>query len=146
MTERDALLALAERVERLEGPDREVDARIWCVVGNDLGHDDPPHRHRLMRPLQPRICIIGRWLGSALDKYPEDVEGVAHNWRVPAFSASINAVMKLVPDGQGWAYLDRRAIVRLPGSMVHEFGEAATPALALTAAALRARAAEVGES
>lgn len=152
------LLRLADEVEKATGPDRGLDARIWCIVGNELGHDDPAHRHRLMRPLQPRICIMGRWLGSALEKYPDDVEGVAHTWRVPALTGSLDAAMTLVPDNlrlmlcewdadilrpQGpW-----QAVLCKPGcdpSFEAMYGfrcdHAATPALALCAAALKARA------
>lgn len=93
------LISLAERVERLAGPCREVDCLIWIEVGNELGFDDPQQKWRLRRPLQPRICVMGRWLGSALEKYPEDVAGVALNWRVPEFTASIDAAMTLVPKG-----------------------------------------------
>lgn len=150
------LMELASRVEAGEGPDRELDARIWCIVGNDLGYDDPPQKHRLMRPLQPRICIMGRWLGSALEKYPEDIDGVAHVWRVPAFTASTDAAMSLVPEGWGWqlsqsstagAWLisdGQQPIVfdgmSFPGVTAQVGVTAATPARALTAACLRARA------
>jgi hypothetical protein len=145
MTKAETLLALAERCEAASGPDRYLDARIWCEVGNHLGFDDPPQKHRLMRPLQPRICIMGRWLGSALDKYPEDVEGVAYNWRVPAFSASLDAAMTLRPKGWVLSSVAEHGAKRagacwtIPGK--YDCGTmAATPALALTAAALRARA------
>ena len=33
MTDRDALLALADRAEALDGPDREVDAEIFRAIG-----------------------------------------------------------------------------------------------------------------
>ena len=33
MTKPTDLMALAERVERSDGPDRELEARIWCIVG-----------------------------------------------------------------------------------------------------------------
>lgn len=154
--EGEVLLALAARVEALTAPDRELDARIWCEVGNELGYDDPPQRHRLMRPLQPRICIMGRWLGSALDKYPEDIEGVAHNWRVPKFTKSLDDALTLVPKGclhmsrtiwdaagktAGLARVDQYEPVDSP-SMWFDGSDAiaATPAMALTAASLRARA------
>lgn len=51
-----------------------------------------------------------------------------------------SAALMLVPEGWEWAYLDKKAIVRKSGSWSHSFGEASTPALALYAAALRARA------
>jgi hypothetical protein len=141
------LLALAARCEVATGADRELDARIWCEVGNDLGYDDPPQRHRLMRPLQPRICIMGRWLGSALDKYPEDIEGVAYNWRVPKFTTSLDAALTLVPAGMQWNYDSHYGMARIfhywdghEGPECSEYGaEGSTPALALTAASLRAR-------
>lgn len=145
----ERLLALAAQCEAASGPDRELDARIWCEVGNELGHDDPPQKHRLMRPVQPRICIMGRWLGSALDKFPEDIEGVAHNWHVPALSASLDAAMTLIPaqyrlgtllefdgDGRWAAKLFNRG---KPGGLPAAGGSSA--ALAVVVACLRARAA-----
>lgn len=151
----ETLIALAERVEAATGADRELDARIWCEVGNKLGFDDPPQKHRLMRPLQPRICVMGRWLGSALDKYPEDAEGVAYNWRVPRLTSSLDAAVSLVPAGWGWmvSQPNEKAIAsgllkaRTPVRGEVQYGcdqrfavAGATPALALTAAALRALA------
>lgn len=106
---RDELLALAERVMALTGPDREADARI---------------------------------------------AGKAY---APAYTASIDAAMTLVPEGWNWmagernqglcrAYVenDKPAFVgfssqKNPKRIWHEV-TAATPALALTAAALLARA------
>lgn len=49
-----------------------------------------------------------------------------------------SAAIMLVPDGCEWAYLDKRAIVRAPASFSHGIGEAATPALSIVAASLRA--------
>lgn len=49
-----------------------------------------------------------------------------------------SAAIMLVPEGCEWAYLDKRAIVRIPGALAHEMGEATTPALSIVAASLRA--------
>lgn len=65
-----------------------------------------------------------------------------------AFTSSLDAAMTLVPEGQEWAggFEDGAAFahVHVPGEYA-ELIEAATPALALCAAALRARAASVEE-
>lgn len=58
----------------------------------------------------------------------------------PSYLRSLDSAVSSVPEGWDWAYLDKRAIVRKAISVTHSFAEAATPALALTAACLRARA------
>lgn len=121
------LIALAERVERLQGPCRETDAKIAEAIG---------------------LCI-GRCGG-----HPQD-------GRLPHFTSSLDAAMSLVPERwrnwssdssvKGWtrwmlAGPRNRWIVsetgeREAGNDWYQQGIARTPALALTAAALRARAA-----
>lgn len=107
------LLLLAEKVEGLEGADREVDVAITCAVfKRNVGH---------------------------------------RKW-----TASLDAAMSLVPQGLHpgvseniwhlhWhAWMGRQDRDGSPDDVAN--ANAATPALALTAAALRARAAmEAGE-
>lgn len=127
------LEALADRVEALSGPDRECDGWIWA----HLMSDDP--------------YIIGTKEG----RFPQDpIYGVradimrevggkdgADYICAPAFTASLDAAMTLASphwaisangDMPGWQAMDFAG-----GNVWHE---AATPALALTAAALRALA------
>lgn len=126
MKDAATLLALAERVEALSGPDREVDAKIADAI-----HWDDP--------------IV----------YEDDP-------RLLAFTASLDAAMTLVPEGWNWmagnrdqplarAYVNNGELAfvgagmrRNPNRQWYET-TAATPALALTAAALRAHAAIAGE-
>lgn len=130
------LIALAEKVESLTGPCRETDGLIARAAGFEvLPHPqtaDPMYRHyggMLMNP-------------------------------VPAFTASLDAAMTLVPEGlrlmlSEWddeAHLRAKgawqSVLSKPGCDAsfdamrgYRCDHAATPALALTAAALRARAA-----
>ena len=108
------LLKLADRVEALDGPDREVDLGIERVIR--------PRRYRLECP-------------TSAD---------------PEYTASLDAAMTLVPDGCVWNLggNSKKGFARtgLFGAMIKQgideiFAEASTPALALTAAALRAIAA-----
>lgn len=119
------LLDLADTVEKLEGPSREVDAEIakaigWCFVGE--GHP------------------IGRvWYNP---------EGRAAT--LPAFTRSLDAAMTLVPEGWEWQIEAEETEMFFPpspwtyrvdmGNLITV--ECVTPALALVAASLRAIAGE----
>lgn len=104
------LNALAARVESLEGPDREVDEAILRSVGGFTPTGLPT------------------WRGGL-------------GW--PMFTQSLDAAMSLVPEGWHW-----QRQLRLHGRYHSEVGNgqttygksARTPALALCAAALKARA------
>jgi hypothetical protein len=118
------LLALAERCEAAEGPDRELDALIHIPE-----------------------CREGQGLRVSGGDVSWLIEGRVRAWggHIPAYTASLDAAKTLVPeehvwavehapDGNGaWCY-DKE--VRFPGPSL-----ATTPALALAAAALKARAA-----
>lgn len=123
MTDRDALLALADRVEALAGPDREVDAIIQRALGDDTtGHWFADRN--------------GAWVTDAL---------------APIYTASLDAAMTLAPnayrvrlgrleDGRGSAW-----VYPPTAGPADEWARlAATPALALCAASLRALAGERG--
>lgn len=122
------LLELAERCEAAEGPDRALDCWIMGKVS------DPS------------------WTDA-------DCEYAAHNPGVtlgpPAYTASLDAAMMLVPEGWGWLVSQPNAKALASGLLKERtpvMGEvqygidhrhtvaAATPALALCAASLRARA------
>ena len=138
------LLELALRVEKLEGPDPETDRLI--------------HFH-MVHPWLAEKAV--KWVHAAYEG-PTDFlwwdqarldakgEGYPDNWE--PYTASLDAALSLVPEG--WRFiLDKRpsaetrsdgyrAVVWLePIAPYEKMGVwAATPALALTAASLRARA------
>jgi len=113
MSDKATLLALAERVEALDGPNRNLDADIMRAIG-----------------------LAGAPAVFALVDAPHP------------YTASLDAAMTLVPEG--WAVLmafsEQRAVCDVHTAPLGQHGtwpahaSAATPALALCAAALRARA------
>lgn len=140
------MLALASRVEGLTGPDREMDA----VVHNKIG-----------APLPDAFCGVPVVLdyGELECTFTMPIGSGEHAMRVryecPAYTASRDAAISLVPEG--WTYINlevcargtpnqrcRVSVERLldDGTDERVHGYAATPALALAAAALRALAAQ----
>ena len=131
-----ALLDLAKRCEEATGPDRELDGQIWIACLADAAS---------------RKAYID---GLAVSQSEAD-------WRLDYMmggfcpTSSLDAAMTLVPEGMGWFVSttgpedDERpyALVGNPHTETDtsKGASAATPALALTAAALRARAA-MGEA
>lgn len=116
MTDSKSLLALVERVEALTGPCRETDAEVHAFYG----YGD-----------KSRV-----WYHSA-----------------PAYTDSLDAAITLVPDRWRMRQMhfnapcvdDRKWHLNLRGGRVGQncaVGRGATPALALTAAALRTLAAK----
>jgi len=136
------LLALADRVEQAEGPSRELDAAV--VAALNLRSFVRQDRHYIS--LARGEIWLSTWrIGKAC---VDTFEG-----EVPAFTESIDAAAMLVPEGfafgcgcgteepnvEGWGWC---------GPDEGPYAFAATPALALCCAALRARAAiamEVGK-
>jgi hypothetical protein len=108
------LIGLAERCEKATGPDRELEQDICDTV----------HGPNYM----PNV-------------FQQDGS------RIPRYTASLDAAMTLVPNGMGWS-VNRYASGTWARAGVYEdngrdpgyYCDAATPALALCAAALRARA------
>lgn len=126
------LLELAERCERATGPDREMDAAIATALG---------------------FAPAGAELrdGSLSWKKPAQTERGFNYWkwyvhRAATYTASLDAAMTLVPEGHNWAVESDSDGVGAwcYDKNAHNTGPqiAATPALALTVAALRARAAQ----
>lgn len=114
---RAQLLDLAARVEAAKGADRALDADVARSIG---------WRQVAGSPLDD---------GMIFGKPPRSPDWL----HVPACTASLDAAASLVPDG--WSY----NVHSLPRSAAAKVGHtarglAATPALALTAAALRALA------
>jgi hypothetical protein len=152
MMNRDRLRALAERVEALTGPCRETDARIWCALNGKKYQDN------LSAYGQPGKVQVEFTEPPRRTRTVTDGRGVPH---AECVTASLDAAMSLVPEG--WRpYLadfciEGRCRFMLSGPKTqwveglegkeagndwYQSGVAATPALALTAAALRAIAAQ----
>ena len=134
MTNRATLLALASRVEAATGADRELDAAIAVAVSDD----------------------VGAWV---VEPSPSSLFSHQPGWfctsdnrshKAPAYTASLDAAMSLVPseaywrlghDGDGADPAEYKADVIVPklgGVDARGRAIAATPPLALTAAACRA--------
>lgn len=127
MTGATTLIELAERCERLTGPCRETDVLILIAA---LGYRD----------------VMGD--GSIFDRGNDGywtLEGDEKNRTLPSPTASLDAALTLVPETYDWRLrhtnggLTNHAKVGGNGREYERFAE--TPALALCAAALRARAA-----
>lgn len=130
MSEQD-YLDLADRVEAATGPDRELDAEIEIAVhGFPQTAYDKRNRH-----------------------YPSDRLAFVNDWIGTHYTASLDAAMTLL--GADWGYEQHRPADKKPRHYVelwwvptfpgktHSSG--ATPALALTAACLRAHGSRVGD-
>ena len=139
MATRNELLTLADRVEAATGPGRELDAEIARAIGWGCVMRDPEAGHRW-------ICWRKRY---------RDGEWI----RLPHYTFSIDAALTLVPEG--WFIYgmgervtpiiykgDRHEHIDFWAETQHRQGGllqkafAATPALALVAASLRAIAEE----
>lgn len=119
------LLALAAECEKAEGPDRELDGKIAAALGLPHGPWEEVH-------LEARSVSSG----------PEQAR---------SYSGSIDAALTLVPERQGFTLSHdgpasvSAMVTPIPYRASYTWTRAATPALALCAAALRARAAGHGE-
>lgn len=139
-TDRATLLGLADRCEKASGPDRVLDAEIarscgWVALD----------KHQWWSAEHVADCRqrkVSKWQYATQS--------------LPTFTASIDAALSLVPEGWKWScdFTQRplfqdcgRADLYAPGIGDDRPADvtdiyAATPALALTAAALRALAQE----
>jgi hypothetical protein len=146
----DALLALAQRCEAETGVDRELDAAIWWQVAR--------------RQFTARYWQGALGVPRELAAMPSltGIGGLGVLIGAPAYTASIDAALTLVPlDGPvfRWAWFVTNcgendapsACVTAPpdcdngrDDCADYVADASTPALALCAAALRARAAQGG--
>lgn len=137
------LLKLAERVESATGPDRELDCAILVAI--DWRYDDWEEGEHTAREMADKHGLA--WLVS------RSVEGYNSTWRhLPRLTASLDAAMTLVPEvsdspGEHWSvekWVKQSAHPAHVMATAWVYGAprtyAATPALALTAAALKARA------
>jgi hypothetical protein len=144
------LLALAERCEQTTGPDRELDGSIWWATlsADAVEHFDPTG---FVRKCIDHDGSAGVALAQFFDSAnPTCLARIAFD---RAYTASLDSAMALVPDSADAAG-ERFRLEHWNSHGVHvphvrasawvagaHRVYAATPALALTAAALRARAA-----
>ncbi|MEW6627614.1 MAG: hypothetical protein AB1431_12595 [Pseudomonadota bacterium] len=138
------LSELADAVEGLSGPDREMDAAIFRAIGAPLPDEFAGKK-------------IALTFDEARHAFFMDVgSDMVVRYEPPAYTASIDAAMTLVPEGIGetplsvmlqrtWEGIGKVRLLDSLGGQVWD-GNASTPALALTAAALRARAALASEN
>jgi len=129
------LADLIARVERADAPDRELDRDIAEEIGWVMAFDERPNDGGSL--VLPREATL-RFLAS------QERKG---RIIAPAYTASLDAALSLVPEGWGrefWHEPGDKAIAhtwpptrRAPRDTCSGF--AATPALALCAAALKAR-------
>lgn len=139
-----ALVALAERVEKLTGPDREVDCLVVDIVGG------PPEGYQ-------RACVHDvtqpYWWSATDSKAPY--------WVAPRYSASLDAAMSLA-DPSWWLTLrgplseqaygysrpeerEFRCHFEMIGAPYSAGARGATLPLAVVAACLKGRARAGGE-
>ena len=133
MTDRATLLALADRCEQAAEPDRELDVAIARALS--------------WKPLY-RDDYSKWWSPAAVEDSRARKRSILHHptQPLPAFTASLDAAIALVPEGWTWARFHGGVVECMtlngPGnSILFERGEGVSAALALCAAALRARAA-----
>lgn len=132
MTDNNTLLKLAEQCEQATGPDRELDAAISEALGNCLH-----------TPVVQEVS----WSDGTKDLVPVCTKCGAKNayqeWH--RFTASLDSAMTLVPEEYDFYVADDKhgvhACVNAKPPISGGSLNAATPALALCAAALRAKAA-----
>lgn len=155
--------ALAVRCESAEGPDRELDCLIWCALNGVTNITYPTEGHPMTPGRSGRVEATNPDGGFVLLGWIDPGE-VQRNWRsygsdnaYPHVTGSLDAAMSLVPEGCGWlvgygrtrpdepmggAAITRKAATEniSEANDIFAEAEAPTPALALCAAALRARA------
>ena len=116
---------LIARIEALDGPDREADAAIALALSL---YDQPED------------------LGCFEDPAEAIVGGGGQTWAPLAYTGSIDAAMTLVPEGWGWKVRKWAGGGAAAGCYASGSADiwrnSKTPALALCAAALRARGVE----
>ncbi len=136
------LVALAETVEALAGPCRETDALIAVAAGRYVREKRGNDRQEWFYPVSgskyDRAALHYGSTGRLLERYTASLDAAMTlvperhavdlmAWH-PTFSTRVN-LLPLYQDGDRWLHRGDAPIYR---------GRAATPALALTAAALRA--------
>lgn len=150
--DKQALIELATQCEAATGPDRELDCLIACRV-NDI---EPKWQGKLL--IAGEAGVIGSIDPGNHQRNFSCNRKADGPGSILAYTASLDAAMTLVPEGHGWLAGWGQVTVAEPmgGAKITRHdrfigysenydtiadGEGATPALALCAAALRARAA-----
>lgn len=128
---------LAARCEAASGPDRELDALAFRTFGAPV-------------PFQFANKIVALVFDESEQCWFSPIGDMRIRYTPPAYTASIDAALSLVPEGC-WAEgsLSSPAALEIHDPMTFDplgQGWAATPALALTSAALRAHAARLREN
>lgn len=125
------LLVLADRVEKLTGPDRDLEAEIWLACTPGATRNKWSYVHKATG----RECTVD-----------ETRDATDRLIIVPSFTASLDAVLTLLPDGFKWKcgysrHVPHNAEVIDYSAHTGTFiGESdASRCLALLAAILRAR-------
>jgi hypothetical protein len=146
------MLDLAERCEKATGPDRELDVKIGYSVGVLTKYTDPMPPYGALVGVEyagEQHPLFAPWWPNRRDDR-DDLACIAEMTGLPAYTASLDAAMTLVPEGisfevrrsgtgdKGQAMLWDP--MRAPGDLQWRVTGCASPALALCAAALRARA------
>lgn len=141
MTDKNELLALADRAEAATGPDRELDALIASIARIGTEHE--------------WAYKYPTWVASKDGRVHLEKNGPS--FAAAPYTRSLDAAMTLVPEGWGWLVSQPNAKAIASGLLKERtpvMGEvqygidhrytvaAATPSLSLCAAALRARAAQ----
>lgn len=133
------LLSLADRVEAASGPDRELDGEIDRLLHNRPKDGDYCEKENAL------WRVKDAWSGLLVR-----TDGFARgSFCAREYTASLDAALTLVPEGVAWTLdggnpscYDSASLGPIPasGELLNPlwFGNAATPALALAAASLRA--------
>lgn len=137
-TRLEEVRALADRCEKAEGPDREIDKAIHSLI-------DPEHVAYMDRELERLTDVITR-MGTEAAKHR--LPGLPdHTNTSPRYTGSVDAAIRLVPDDLMWTMDSWSRSQWSAGIWRHQKGwlvhsgiddQFRSPALALTAASLRA--------
>ena len=136
----EELLRLAERCEAAKGPDRELDARIWCTLhGKRYTDHNPVYAAYAAENPETQVEF------TEPPKRSRRVTGPHTGGHAKPVTASLDAAMTLVPEGWRWeltttGFKPGASMIGPVRAALGIGSYAATPALALTAAALRALA------
>jgi hypothetical protein len=135
MTKASALTALADRVEGASGPDRELDDAIYTAIVGGCLHTPVVKMVEVEPGEREPMTVCNKCFTTAV--------GVPRH----CYTTSLDAALTLVPEGWfPWVGKNRGSTpewssdIRAPTGGYGVEADAATSALALTAAALRARA------
>jgi hypothetical protein len=142
---KDKFLELVERCEQATGPDRELDASIFKALGAPV-------------PFQFFNKLVALTFDEAEQCYFAPIGDMRVRYEPPTYTASLDAAMTLVPEGMMFCVTNvgvdhptkpdlsrSSAIVGKPDDPKRGYNTGATPALALCAAALRARASAMAD-